>query len=136
MATTQQTPILADTIGLTILAVLTAFCSVIVHTSEFSLSAFFFIYLALAVFGLFVWHNERFPKQPAGWLMIVFISIVVGSVNFGINAMIGCSHHPEFTLFNAVSSSGDGILTLIVYPGVIFVGFAGAVRSIYINKHR
>jgi hypothetical protein len=50
--------------------------------------------------------------------------------------MIGYSHHPEFTLLNAVTSSADGVLTIIPYPSVIFVGLAGTSRSIYINRRR
>jgi hypothetical protein len=128
---------MADAIGLIVLAGLTALCAAIVPTSEVPTPLFFFVYLALAMIGLYAWHGEKFPQGTWGWLLTVFSVIVIGAINFGINAMIGYSHHPEFTLLNAVTSSGDGVLTIMLYPSIIFVGLAGAARSIYIHrKHR
>jgi hypothetical protein len=125
---------MADAIGLIVLAGLTALCAAIVPASEVTTSVFFFVYLALAVFGLYAWHSKKFPQGPLGWLLLVFCMAVIGVINFGINAMIGYSHHPEFTLLNAVTSSADGILTIIGYLSIIFVGLAGALRSIYVNR--
>ena len=127
---------MADAIGLIILAGLTALCSAMVPTSEVTTPMFFFGYVALAVFGLYTWNNKKFPQGPCGWSLLIFCVAVIGAINFGINAMIGYSRHPEFNLLNAVTSSADGILTIIGYPAIIFVGLAGVARSFYANNKR
>lgn len=126
--------IVADAIGLIVLAGLTALCAAVVPASEVAKPVFFFAYLALAVVGLCAWHSKKSPQRPWTWLLLVFLVIVIGAINFCVILTIGYNHHPGLTLLNAVASSGDGILTIICYPTMIFVGLAGAARSIYTNR--
>jgi hypothetical protein len=125
---------MADAIGLIVLAGLITFCAAIVPVSEVPTSLFFFAYLMLSIISLYTWRDKRFPQRPLGWLLIVVLLAVIGGINFGINAAIGYSNHPQFTLLNAVTSSGDGVFTIILYPTMIFVVLGGLARSIYINR--
>ncbi|MGA2028587.1 MAG: hypothetical protein ABSG87_00725 [Verrucomicrobiota bacterium] len=115
---------IADAIGLIVLAGLIALCAAIIPSSEVTPLCFFFAYLALAVVGLFVWHNGNFPERPWAWLLLVFFAALIGIINWGIDILIGATQ------------SADGILTIIIFPAMIFVALAGAARSFYINRRR
>jgi hypothetical protein len=115
---------IADAIGLIVLAGLTVLCAAIVPSSEVTAPCFFFIYPALAVVSLFVWHNGHSPERPWGWLLLAFLAALIGAINWGIDILIGATQ------------STDGILTIIVFPAMVFVALAGAARSFYINRQQ
>ena len=125
---------MADAVGLIVLAGLTAVCAVFVPSSEVPKALFFFAFFVLALIGLYFWHNEKWPQNPLVLLLIVVLVTVIGTINLGVDALIGHNQSHPFALLKAVTSTGDGVLTIIAYPSLIFVGLAGIVRSIYLNK--
>lgn len=95
---------------------------------------FVFVFLALAVSGMFIWHHGSSPASPITWIWLAFASVAGGAVFFAIDVLIGYFNYPHLPLLEVGSKAGGffGFLaTLAICPGATIVCVASWVRSVF-----
>ena len=129
-------PILGTAIALVVLAVPVAVCALLLpHTPQLQL-LYYFLYLALAIIGWFVWRHERAPQTPREWLRVLGWLLVVNILSFIVDMGIGQLNCPEHSLLvcslHVFGPLGSGF-TLLILPCAILVAVAGLARSAYLQ---
>jgi hypothetical protein len=135
-------PILADAIGLVLIAVQLVFVfRWLVPDDGTRFVAGVFAYVILAAVALRIWHgretSERF-SDARDWAGVVIGSILLGCLSFGVDILVGSSTHPEMSPIKAGRNAGSPfgfMLTIFLCPGVTMVAVAGVIRSFLVREN-
>jgi len=129
-------PILADAIGLVLIAVqfILVFRWLVPNDGTRFITGGI-AYAILAAVALGMWHgkeaSERF-SDTHDWAGVMIGSILLGCMSFGVDILVGSSTHPGMSPIEAGTKAGSPfgfILTIFLCPGVTMVAVAGLIRS-------
>jgi hypothetical protein len=127
---------MADAIG--ILALAAQFALIAFFTHTFRIAAFpahlvAGIFLVVAIAGPIYWHCKKSSESPAKWAKLIVGSIVLGTLFFGCDLLVGHFHRqPNFP---PVAAGPLGIsLTLLVCPVFTTICVGGLARALYISR--
>jgi thiol:disulfide interchange protein len=130
---------MTDAIGLLVLALLIAPIALVVPESQVPLPMWVFAYIMLAVIGAFMWHSEKSPQEPLGWLLMIVGLLVLGGLWFGVDVLIGLHNHPDLPFFEAAKESKGPfgfVLSAVIIPGITLIAASGAARSLYVARRK
>ncbi len=125
---------LADVIGLAVLLIPIALLDVWVPAASIPGIVWFFVYIALAFISWHVWRMPHAPQQPKDWLRIAGTAVVLGSIFFGMDVLIGRTDGEDLPLWESAERARGFLgfaFTVTIFPGVFFVAVAGVARSAY-----
>jgi hypothetical protein len=123
---------LGDVIGLAVLLVPIVLLGVLVPAATVPAVVWFFVYVALAFISWHVWRMPRAPRHPKGWLQVAGLAVVVGSISFAVDVLIGHSEEANLPLIESAERArgfGGFAFTVTMFPAALFVGIAGVARS-------
>lgn len=127
----------SDAIGLVVLTAEIGLLIPVFTSEEIPIVIWIVIYVALAITAIYLWHSEKSPKTPSGWLGYAAGSVVLGGLFFVADVWVGRSGHPNLPLLDAATRAGGPfgfVSTLIVCPGLTFISIAGIARAYYLSK--
>lgn len=140
-AISKRRVILADTIGLTVLAIEVACLTHWLAPDDgFRILSGTLSYLVLVTVSLAFWHHEKLAKnlsEPYQWFRFGGGSILLGGVSFCFDMLIGTIFHPSSSPLDAATKAGGpfGIgLTVLFCPGFTVVAVAGLTRSLLLQR--
>ena len=140
-AISKRRVILADTIGLVVLAIQVACLTRWLAPDDgFRILSGTLSYLVLVTGALAFWHHEKLAKnlsEAKQWVKFGGGSILLGAVSFCFDMLIGTILHPSSSPLDAATKAGGpfGIgLTVLFCPGLTAVAVAGLTRSLLLQR--
>jgi hypothetical protein len=137
---TTDAPVLADVIGLVLIAGQLAFAVYwLVPDDGTRLFAGIVGYGVLVAVALMMWHGKDAEKfsDAHDWAGVFIGSILLGAMSFAVDIMIGSSEYPGISPFKAGTKVGSPfgfILTIFLCPGITMVATASILRSFLVSK--
>jgi hypothetical protein len=122
----------ANIVGLLALAGLMMPISLLVRSTGYSVWLWILGYPAVAGCCLYAWHSDRGLTEPSRNLKSALASVFLGSVSFGVDAMVTTWMYPKLPLSQAIWHAGSpfGIaFTLFLCPAMTMFYLAGAARA-------
>jgi len=136
-ARTPQTrvPFFADAIGLVLIAVqLTLVFWWLVPDDGTRFIAGMIAYGVLVAVALSMWYGKEAKRfsDAYDWVKLLFGSILLGFMSFGIDVLIGSSEYLDISPIKAGTKVGSPfgfILTIFLCPGITMIAVASIARS-------
>jgi hypothetical protein len=122
----------SDAIGLVVLATEIALLIPVFTPAEIPILIWILVYLVLGITAVYLWHSEKSPRTPVGWLGYAAGSFVLGGLFFAADVWVGRSGHPNLPLLDAATRAGGPfgfVSTLFVCPALTFISVAGVARA-------
>ena len=121
-------------IGLIVLALLVKAVQQVAPADISSSAYWLFLYVPLAIGAVVWWSSKEWPEGPLGALGVAIAGLVVGSVFFVVDVLIGRSKHPAASDLDAALNSGLGFYFTLVTFAVTLVALAGSARNAVARK--
>lgn len=124
--------LVAESIGLLSLLLLATLISAFLPMGRPKVEEWLIIDCIWIAVAEFAWHNQHAPATPLRWLVFSFGAASLAFLWFAVSR-IGAA-----LFFGAHESSGsrsfDTYVFLVFLPGLVFVGIAGAARSVVLRR--
>jgi hypothetical protein len=128
-------PLIADAIGLILIAAqLTLVFWWLVPDDGTRLIVGIVAYGVLVAVALFLWYGKEAKRfsDAYEWVKLLFGSLLLGLMSFGIDVLIGSSEYPDISPIKAGTKVGSPfgfILTIFLCPGITMIAVASIARS-------
>jgi hypothetical protein len=130
---------MGNAVGLIVLLLLVGLTAKFVHLGDNSSAIWAIIYLVLAAFAWYTWHERSAPKSALSWLGLAVGSLVLGAGSFMVDVSFGHTKNPSLSMLEAAQEAGSIFgfaFTVTVFPALILVSIAGAARSAFLSRRR